>query len=223
MLSVRAALTAAVIAGIVLAYQLGVQNGKKAAVVTVASRGGNSSDAEELQAKNKQLSQALSKAQQEVAVKTVTLNALREDLVDAKSRRFDDARELALYRKIQTEGSNAGLTIDELHREESSAGELIALSFTLLQYQGTKRATGSLQLSVSGGDADGPFKLAVLAADQSIDHPFDLRFFQIFEVPLGQELPPEIDTLEISILPEGDNHKSAQMQFEWDEIRTQRP
>lgn len=151
-----------------------------------------------------------------------TVRTLRVELERADRLSASERAELELYRRIGADETAAGLAIDTLERGD---GVPATLHLTLVQARGRDRVTGRVEIVTLGpraaelpeGETTRELR-AALADDDSVPFasaPFDLRFFQTLELPLGASFP---ETVEVRILPDSAAHPPFRKRFRRDDI-----
>lgn len=155
---------------------------------------------------------ALAAVTRERDVARETVRQLQASLADALRVSDRDRAELDLYRRIASDSTPSGLSIDNVTLEADS------LSITLIQSRGRKSVNGIVQVALTRSNSDQIERLILPARSGENEIGFDFRFFETIEVPMtavGEFSPHQ---LEIVVRPNGEVYKEFKAEFAWEDV-----
>jgi len=163
-----------------------------------------------------QQSQALQQVTHERDVANTALQHLQQSLADAGRLTDKDKAELDLYRRIASDSTPGGLSIDNVIREEEQ------LAITLIQSRGRKAVNGVVKVAVTRVKDDKTERLIVPASTGENETEFDFRFFETINIPVlsVDGFAPQL--LEITVSPNGEACKEFTAEFDWEDVIRQR-
>ena len=155
---------------------------------------------------------AIDRVTRERDVARETVRQLQSSLADAERLADDDRAELDLYRRIASDSTPSGLSIDNVSLEGN------ALAITLIQSRGRKSVNGIVQVALTRSKGDQIERLLLPASSGETDIGFDFRFFETIELPIAglDGFPPQ--QLEIEVRPSGEAYKAFKAEFPWEEV-----
>ena len=186
-----------------LGYRFGVD--AKQPVLAAAAPDGSSLDVHQQQV-------AIDKVTRQRDIARETIRQLQSSLADAQHLADDDQAELDLYRRIASDSTPSGLSIDNVTLEEN------ALAITLIQSRGRKSVNGIVQVALTRSDGDQVERLVLPASNGETDIGFDFRFFETIEVPVNALEGFPAQQLEIMVLPSGEAYKPFKAEFPWEDV-----
>ena len=153
-----------------------------------------------------------------------SVRGLRDALDRAGRLAAEERSELELYRRIGAAGGAAGLAIDTLERRpaDPASGAPATLRLTLVQVRGRDRVSGRVDVVALEEDAPplapetaGDVRAAIARDGRAIwTAPFDLRFFETLDVPLGDAFPARF---EVRVVPSTWRHEPFRRRYDRDD------
>ncbi len=185
-----------------LGYQFGVENRQP----LLAAAGPDGSTA----AEKHQV--ALDAVTRERDVARETVRQLQMSLADAQRLTDHDQAELDLYRRIASDSTPSGLSIDNVAVTDDM------LAITLIQSRGRQSVNGVFQVSLARVKNEQVERFVLPATNGETDIGFDFRFFETIEVPVAvmEDFLPQ--KLEIMVRPNGEAYKDFKAEFAWEDV-----
>jgi len=193
----------AIVCAAMLGYLFGADN--RQPVLASALPAGTTSDAQSAEV-------VLLVAQRERDVAQETVRQLQASLAEATRMADEDKAELDLYRRIASDSTPNGLSIDNVVLENNT------LAITLIQARGRKSVSGIVKVAVTRMNDDKLERLILPATEGGDETEFDFRFFETISLSTGAVAGFSPQQLEITVTPSGETYKGFKAEFAWDDV-----